>query len=128
MNFINDPKKREMTRRPVGIFILNGRAPIAAYQLYEVTLTSGLSYIVRGSTLQTVPGTEHLNGTKKQRIAAARNLRTDLERPMHAAWHLLESIGNACWDLDAAPLEPKKKKKKRKSPLTSKTSWDRRNT
>lgn len=105
MRFIDDlPEgltERKDLRRPCGINIIWGRVPVFAYQLYEVTYSDNSSAVVRGQNLHTSVMFQHINGTKKQKLEAAKSLRPDLENAMQSASILLTAIKHACEDLDS---------------------------
>jgi len=98
-NTIKKPR-RVLQRRVIGISVLTGRAPPSAHLIYEVTRDDGTAKPEIGRTLRTIPGFEHLNGTKKQKKAALKNLREDLHENLLAAAILLQPVENACLTLD----------------------------
>lgn len=99
MLFLNDINRAEVFQvRPIGISIVVGRAPISAYQLYEIMFKSGKIGYARGNTIRTMKGFEDINGqpTKWSKTT----LREDLYVPMLAAQPLFEAIGTAAWHID----------------------------
>jgi hypothetical protein len=93
-------RKRIVQRRVIGISILTGRAPPSAHLIYAVTRDDGTCEPEIGRSLRTMPGSEHLNGTKKQKKASLKNLREDLYENLIAAAILLQPVENACLTLD----------------------------
>lgn len=99
-------RRKEVDRVQMGIQIFGGsNYPVAAYQTYRIAYDDGSTEIDRGRTLHSLPGMS-LEGSKMPE-----DVRPDLMAHMLAAQILLESISNACWDLDVP--KPKKRKKKR---------------
>ena len=92
--------KKVIQRNVIGIRLLTGKAPPVAYLLYRFSWDDGTTTTERGFNIHTIPGSEHLNGTARQRKITCRNLRTDLYENIVAASILLQPVETACANLD----------------------------
>lgn len=93
-------KPKVVDRQVIGFNVLTGRAPPSAHLIYRVSWSDGTVTDERGQSLRTLPGFEHINGTKKQKAAAQKNLRVDLFEVLQAIALLLEPVKRACLALD----------------------------
>lgn len=94
-------KPRIHKTRVLGINVLaGGKASPRAHLIYEVMWDDGTFSTMIGNNVQTVTGSEHLNGSKKQIKESLKNLRVDLFEVMHAIATLIAPVEKACLDLD----------------------------
>jgi hypothetical protein len=98
--------KMEINRRVLGINVMHGTGksgvPPCAYLIYGVDWSDGSYTTEQGHTVRTLPGFEHLNGTKQEKAWAKKNLRPDLYEIIIALGVLVAPIEKACLNLDDA--------------------------
>lgn len=107
-------KRKELSRRPVGIYVSVAKSGPLAYALYEVTYDTGKEYetvIERGAYIHAWPGMRPTRMTAAEKAREARFTRPEIGRFIEAAVIMLEPVERACWDADEAPKKGKKRGK-----------------
>jgi hypothetical protein len=97
---VKKKRPKVVDRQVIGFNVLTGRAPPCAWLIYRVSWNDGTTTYERGYSITTMPGSYHLNGTKKQRADARKNLREDLFEVLHAIATLLVPVERACLAID----------------------------
>jgi hypothetical protein len=91
-------------RRALGVRLVVGKVPPAAYMIYEETWLDGDRLITKigyGNRIVTAPGTFHLNAhSKKEKAEAKDELHPDLYTTIHAAVLLTREVEDRCLSLD----------------------------